>query len=365
MVILILVFFNVRRRREQMLTEERLFLLLVYSLALILVLDSLMWLLDGLAGGAVRYVNTAVTALYLIMNPVICMVWFFYVYNHVNTDGARPLKLLLPMCVPAAVNLALTVASVWTGLIFYFDSGNTYHRGRLFLVMALISLFYLVCAWAYAMVKRRHIPRHEFIPFSIFMILPFLGGFFQALFYGTSLVWVCTTISVLIIFIHIQNRRLHTDYLTGLFNRRHLDRFLSQRVSGDGILLAGLMIDVDNFKSINDKYGHDTGDRALVDTSEILQKTFRKSDFIARYGGDEFFVIMDIREKSDIQLAISRLQDNVAAFNARGSAPYTISLSIGCDCFSDLKDASAKDFVSRLDTLMYEDKQRGLPGGMH
>jgi diguanylate cyclase (GGDEF)-like protein len=361
LAILILIFFNVHRRREQLLAEERLFLLLVYCDAAILVFDSVMWLLDGLAGSAVLYVNTAMTVLYIALNPIMCLIWYLYVEYQITMDTGHLKKVLLPLCIPAAVNIALTFSSIWTGAIFYFDGENRYHRGSLFLVMALICLFYMAYAWVRAMTKRRRIPRQDFIPISIFMILPFLGGLLQTLFYGISIVWACTTLSILIIFVHIQNHRLHTDYLTGLYNRRHLDRYLHQMFPGGSErLLAGLMIDVDDFKNINDKFGHSAGDKALVDTSEILQKTFRKNDFIARYGGDEFVVVVGVREKDDLQRAIDRLQENVAAFNARKSAPYTISLSIGYDCFSDQEDASAKEFIRRLDDLMYKDKQGNI-----
>ena len=355
-----LIFLNIHRRRDQLLAEEKLFLLLVYSDALILVLDALMWVLDGQPGAAVRSFNIAATTLYYAMNPVICMVWYLYVHYSIYRDIGRLKRIVFQAALPAAVNLALSVSSIFTGVMFTFDANNTYHRGQLFFLMALISFFYMALAWILSIVRRRSIPKQEFYPITIFMFLPVAGGVIQVLFYGVNLIWACVTFSTLIVFVHIQNHRLYTDYLTGLNNRRQLDLYLRQRVQlADGGMLAGLMIDIDDFKKINDTHGHSAGDQALVDTAEILKKTFRKNDFISRYGGDEFVVVMSLQEKEDLGRAIGRLSDNVAAFNARKTAPYTISLSIGYDCFLDQQDTSGKDFIERLDDLMYKDKHGG------
>ena len=170
MAILILIFLNIRRRREQMLAEEKLFLMLVYSDALLLVLDSLMWVLDGQPGNALRMVNILAAALYYAMNPLICLVWFAYVDYQIYRDVGHLKKLLFPMAIPAVLNLGLSVSSIWTGLGFYYDSANVYHRGILFPVMAVISFFYLAYAWIQAMVKRRRIPKQGLLPHHVFYV---------------------------------------------------------------------------------------------------------------------------------------------------------------------------------------------------
>ncbi len=359
LVILLLIYLNIRHRRDRMLTEQKLFLFLLYTTAAILVLDSLMWLLDGKTGPMMREIFTAVTVLYYLLNPIICMVWYLYVDYQIYREE-KHLKKVWPMTLPALVNVILTIISIWSHASFYLDENNVYHRGPLFLVMAAIAFFYLLFTWILTVAKRKNIPKQDFVPIAVFMIPVIIGGVIQTLFYGVSLIWVCTTISILIIFINIQNTQLYTDHLTGLFNRRQLDRYLQHKVQNDvGGLLAGLMIDIDSFKSINDQFGHSAGDRALIETSEILKKTFRKNDLIARFGGDEFVVVIAIQERADLQKAIERLNANVAQFNEQKSVPYTIGLSIGYDCFLGDSDKSAKSFIEHLDTLMYQNKNIG------
>ncbi len=111
---------------------------------------------------------------------------------------------------------------------------------------------------------------------------------------------VCATLSLLIIYINIQNTQLYKDYLTDLYNRRQFDNYIRAKInSSNNKRIAGFMIDIDSFKKINDVYGHDYGDTALKSTAKILRDTFSDNDFIARYGGDEFVVVVELNDDDD------------------------------------------------------------------
>jgi diguanylate cyclase (GGDEF)-like protein len=201
-----------------------------------------------------------------------------------------------------------------------------------------------------------------FLPLLVFIIPPLIGGIFQTLFFGVSLIWICVTLSILIIFINIQNSQLYTDYLTGLYNRRSLDSYLQQRAQNMGNKsLAGIMIDLNSFKAINDEYGHHIGDQALQQTAEILKKTFRKGDdFIARYGGDEFIVLLSAVDRYRLDHDVERLKEKVKQFNAQNIFPFSISLSVGYDYYPPEPESTASDFLTHIDRLMYQDKQKDM-----
>ena len=316
-----------------------------------------MWLIDGIPGLPMRIIYMVVTVCYYTMNPLICALWFFYVDYYIYRDQAHLKKIWIPMVIPLCINLILSIISTRRNILFYIDENNVYHRGRFFLVMAAISFFYLVYAVAFIILNRKKVQVKEYTPLLLFPIPPIVGGIVQTLFYGVSLIWVCATISLLIIFIDLQNDQLSTDHLTGLYNRRQLDNYLHTKSQSAGSKsMVGLMMDLNSFKTINDTYGHNSGDQALQYTAEILKRTFRKSDFVARYGGDEFVVIMEIDEKTDLDKAIGRLYANVEQFNAKKLIPYQIGLSIGYDYYSSEK--SAMDFLKHIDELMYTDKQK-------
>lgn len=337
-------------------------MILILADAIILILDMGMWLLDGKSGFLLREIYILVTAFYYVFNPLICMIWYFYVDYKIYKSASRLKRVLVPMLVPAAVNAALSLVSIFSGHMFFFDAENIYYRGPFFPLMAVISLFYLVYAMILLIAKKNLLEKREFLIMLVFGIPPLVGGVVQSLVYGLSLVWICATFSALIIFINMQNNQLYTDHLTGLFNRRQLDSYLRQNSQTmENGMLAGVMIDLNSFKQINDQYGHNIGDQALQHTAEILTKTFRERDFIARYGGDEFLILMIIHDRRDLENAIQRLKENARRFNEQSEDPYQISLSIGYDCRSLESEQEVNDFLKHIDQLMYEDKQRQQP----
>jgi len=353
-----LISLNIYHRSSLYLPDQQLYLALILTDALILILDSAMWLLDGMPGSAISLTYPVITGCYYILNPLICVLWNYYVDYYIHKSQSHLRKIAFPLMLPILIMIILVIMNVSDNILFYIDENNVYHRGPYFPVMAGIS--FLLCAYSaiYVSVNRRNLPSKEFGTLLFFPLLPILGGIAQSMHYGLSLIWACATFSLLLTFINIQNVQLDTDYLTNLHNRRQLDNYLhlkSQRLRGR--VMAGIMIDVDRFKSINDTYGHDSGDRALKYVADILRETFRRSDFLARYGGDEFVVVMTIRDPAELEKSIRRLNENVALFNAKKLVPYEIHLSAGYECYSS-EYANVSDFLIHIDDLMYLNKQK-------
>ncbi len=124
-----------------------------------------------------------------------------------------------------------------------------------------------------------------------------------------------------------------TDPLTGLANRRHLENLLRQeipRVKRRNTNLSLMMVDIDQFKRLNDDYGHEYGDRVLQDVASLIRTTVRQADIVARFGGDEFVVLMPETNEAQAGIARERVEAAVRTYNA--SLPPTrppMSLSIG------------------------------------
>jgi diguanylate cyclase (GGDEF)-like protein len=339
------------------LPEQKLFHLLIAADALALIADTFMWLLDGVPGQHSYYLNVTFTLIYYIINPLFCMIWYLYVAYYIYKDIKMLRRRIFVMAPPELAIIVMSFLSLKNGMLFRIDESNIYQRGDLFLVMAGVCLFYLVYAFGLTLRKQRMVDKHDFIPILTFMIPPVVGGVLQTLFYGLSIIWPFVTISILSIYITVQNNSLNTDYLTGLFNRRKLDNYLASRFQALGNnKLAGFMIDVDSFKLINDTYGHSIGDQALINTADILHKTFRKNDLIARYGGDEFVVLMVVRDCAEAEAAISRLEENVARFNEQKSVPYELKLSVGYDCIFEGSPIGVDCLLDHIDKLMYRSR---------
>jgi diguanylate cyclase (GGDEF)-like protein len=166
-------------------------------------------------------------------------------------------------------------------------------------------------------------------------------------------------ISMLIIYLNFQTRDLRTDHLTGANNRLHLEHYIKARIrnSTERKTFGAIMIDIDDFKSINDRFGHAVGDEALKNAVHILRTSLRRDDFIARFGGDEFIVIIDIQTKEELKDAVERIIANINRFNQKGSCPYNIRFSMGYDIYDPSLKMKPDDFVNHIDQLMYANKK--------
>ncbi len=154
------------------------------------------------------------------------------------------------------------------------------------------------------------------------------------------------------------------DAMTGVYNRAYLDQFLTREFDSSTRHKWPLSIafaDLDNFKGINDRFGHQAGDRILQATARILRGNTRETDLIARYGGEEFVVVLPA---TDAETAHSICERIVAAFQSTehviGSEHAQVTISIGCATHGQSTSfASAADFVRAADQALYTAKLRG------
>jgi diguanylate cyclase (GGDEF)-like protein len=145
-------------------------------------------------------------------------------------------------------------------------------------------------------------------------------------------------------------------------NRLHFQVYIKEKIhnSSEKKTFGAVLIDIDNFKKINDNFGHGTGDEALKDAVQILKSSLRRDDFIARFGGDEFLVVIDVQTLKMLEDTIARIKDKIEIFNAQGTRPYKLGFSLGYDIYNVQTKMNSDDFIDHLDRLMYEDKHRKL-----
>ncbi|MCL2933952.1 MAG: diguanylate cyclase [Trichodesmium sp. MAG_R03] len=154
----------------------------------------------------------------------------------------------------------------------------------------------------------------------------------------------------------------NTDPLTKVLNRRCLFNFGYQefnRVSKYGKALSILLMDLDNFKKINDNYGHQVGDQALCTVVKSIKNTIRNVDFFGRYGGEEFMTILpetNVEKAFILAEQIRKMVSSNIIKTDKGSILLTIS--IGVSTYS-AKDQSLDDIISRADKAVYQAKQQG------
>jgi diguanylate cyclase (GGDEF)-like protein len=150
-----------------------------------------------------------------------------------------------------------------------------------------------------------------------------------------------------------------TDSLTGLYVRRYFLVKLNEeihRADRSNRIISVIMADLDNFKDINDTYGHDAGDRALEAISHFLQKSIRDVDAIARYGGEEFVMLIPDADKGAAFRLAERLRKKLAKVKLENMPPITVSLGIATFP-ADGRDVEG--LIKKADAAMYAAKQAG------
>jgi two-component system cell cycle response regulator len=156
-----------------------------------------------------------------------------------------------------------------------------------------------------------------------------------------------------------------TDELTGLSNRRGFFAFAQQQMKQarrNNERMVLFFADLDDLKTINDTFGHVSGDRALADAAQILRETCRDADILARMGGDEFAVILSNAADSGIAALRERIGKRLAEYNARRDGTFQLSLSEGFAVFDPERPVTVDELIREADARMYEQKQAKKSG---
>ncbi len=151
------------------------------------------------------------------------------------------------------------------------------------------------------------------------------------------------------------------DGMTGVYNRRHWEILLRNEFEScrrNQRMATLLLIDVDYFKTINDTYGHDVGDEAIIAISRHLQMTLRGSDIIGRFGGDEFAVIMSGTPVDSALAAMSRVHDTLAEIRLPCAPHLTLQISIGLAPLTPGTE-NYRDWLKAADMALYKAKKGG------
>ncbi len=149
-----------------------------------------------------------------------------------------------------------------------------------------------------------------------------------------------------------------TDSLTGLSNRMHMNQILHKefaRFERHNQRFGIIMLDIDHFKQVNDSYGHDTGDTALKKLARIFEGAIRASDFVARWGGEEFLICCTTIEEDDLLPIAETIRQLVANTDFEISVKITASLG----CAAIVKGETIGELLKRADIALYEAKNNG------
>jgi len=359
-IIITLIIWKTYRREFADTYDNRLLCHTEEAVFTVLVSDIFTWILDGRSGTLIRNLYTFDIMLYFFMQIIVALLWLYYAYYRIYGQHLSWRKGILAYIIFCILG-GIIISSPFTGLCFYLDSQNIYHRGNLSALMALVLLVFLLVLSLLARWRIRYEKlldrKRELKTISMFAVPPLLAGTFQTLHYGLSLLWPGVVISCLLILLNRESQAVSLDHLTGLNNRRNMEKYLRMPEEEQNYPLSIILLDLNDFKEINDVQGHDTGDVALTRAADLLRSTFGgTSAFLARYGGDEFVVILPGSDEAAARYRIQEIKASFSAFSQTKQVPFRLSVSAGyavsrgnaADCLNQL--------LKEADERMYEDK---------
>ncbi len=334
--------------------EKHLIRVMLMTVMISCIVDPIVFIADGHPGTLARltvYIgNTWLFLTNIVMGPA----WFLLVLFHVEGKVTYARKIVTILLTGIGI-LALLI-NPFVPLVFSVDESSVYTRGPWFWIYMAIDLLFLVDGTvAYILAKRKG-GVLQFFPVLQFMVPAIIGFAVQAVFYGVSCIWPCFAISINGLMYGLQSESIYRDGLTGLYNRHYLENIEKMLIKKRANVIAAIMIDLNDFKSINDRYGHRVGDQALIECAGILKQTVGSKGNVIRYAGDEFIVLLNLQQIDNVSAVAERIRWNMSDRKPDAAAPYTLSAAIGY-CLFDASKQTVDQLMNTVDAMMYEDKE--------
>ncbi|MBP5384453.1 MAG: GGDEF domain-containing protein [Lachnospiraceae bacterium] len=341
--------------RKKSRAEDRIFTVMMYLVLLSCLIEPLTFYVDGKSGTLNYWINLLGNTFLHSANGIGSFLFCAYVDSSLYHDHGRLKKFYRWFGALVSVLLLSLIINIPFGYYFYVDADNLYHR------QPLVTLFYIYMFFCCAVsiltlyTHRRRFGKVAFFPLFMYLIPIVTGSFLQMVYYGVSLAWLGTAIGVVALYMSIQNQRSYLDLLTGLYNRLFLEHFMYKMHRDSSNTYFGIMLDMDEFKAINDTYGHSAGDQALRDAATLFRRVSSTNAVVFRYAGDEFIILMKTGDESEVAALEDKLRTEAEWFNKTSERPYRVGFSMGhvpYDRANDTEDS----FLKKIDEAMYRNK---------
>lgn len=289
--------------------------------------------------------------------------FFFFVVEklqlkHLQTGAGRWLRWL-----PAVFCTLMIFTTPLTGLVFFLDEQGYFIHGSMYMPMLISASLYLLAVAAVAVFNifrksTRFLRRaNATLLLSVLIIIVFIvaDGFMKK----ASILPAAIFAVIVGIFIIMQEANINSDALTGMNNRRKAEDYLTDRIKNvsEKKILYLYMGDLNNFKRINDTYGHAVGDEALILCSQALKRTIGQyGGFAARYGGDEFLLSWQPDKDKDSDPEALTRDVNAFLQELSKGKPYQLVMTMGYACCTDPKE-SLIYYIRKADSMLYQRKR--------
>ena len=333
--------------------ESRLMMALLAVSMFNCVADIYVFQCDGMPGRGYRAILMVGDTYLYLYNLIVGIGIIYLILLHIDRK-TKGLHMIL-FWVLSVVEMVLLIVNLFEPIVFEIDENNIYHRGDyyiLFVVLGFVLVFY---GYTYYMIAKLRNPSLRYFPVMEFLAPVVVGNIVQMKIYGISLLPISFAVAFAAITIALQNECIYIDKLTGVYNRYELDKILKRRHYRRNEKLIAMMLDLNDFKSINDTYSHEEGDQALITFAKALMEAIGSEGLVIRFAGDEFIILIPVFKPVTIDDYKDRIHRKLDEYNETSGKPYKLSAAIGGRIF-DPHTEKTSGIVNEIDSMMYKDK---------
>ncbi len=346
-----------RKNRESLHTEDKIY----DGIALVNILGALSEtvasLIDGKSFTGSRQINYAANSLNFIGMISMSLLWCLYVELRIYRNYKRILSKIAFFVFPWLVEVIMILCNLFRpGIVFRISGANVYQREGGSLACYIPGIIYIGYSIYLVYHSRKQGINLSYFPVVYFISIGFAGVILQLFFYGITTSWMLAAVTLVFVQMQLYAENLYTDELSGLYNRRYLNAVLAKRKTAGWKSLHGIMMDVNDFKHINDSLGHSIGDKAVSTMGSILFRSIPDTGMAIRYAGDEFIVLLAGVDTEYVLATMDEINDNISQFNSSGAEPFSLSVSMGYAEFRAEDDAET--FLRNMDEKMYKEKRK-------
>ena len=346
-----------RKNRESLHTEDKVYDGIAKVNILGAVAETISFLVDGKSFIGCRQLNYISNSLCFIGTVSMGLLWCLYVNLRIYRNFKKISEKMAVMMIPWMIEVVMVLGNlIKPGIMFKVSADNVYQRTGGALAGYITLVIYLAYSLYMVYHSRKQGVNLSYFPVFYFVCICFAGVLIQLVFYGVTSSWLITAVTLIFTQMQSYAENIYMDELSGLYNRRYLKAVLAKRKNTDANSLYGIMMDVNDFKYINDSFGHSMGDKAISTMGNILFKSIPDAGIAIRYAGDELIVLLTDADKACVLATINEINKNISRFNDSKAEPFELSVSMGYAEFG--KDDNAEVFLRNMDDKMYEEKRR-------
>ena len=352
---LMLLFFQERGRKSH---SSAAYIRLIGILAILVGVSAVRDIVS-LSDGNFIFLSKLTSYLIYALDPFSFLFAIKYIDSFVTADDRSGRNLYInPIMIYAIFNFILVALDAHLSKGWFLISYKTvFERGSLYMLRLFMQIMSCAIIFAFITVYKSYIHKWYVAPIQALPAIVLTGEILQYFIPYINFAYASSVFAFMVLFIYVQRRDIHMDYLTGTVNRRGIDAALRKAMADSAENpFCAVMIDIDYFKLINDNFGHKVGDEVLEGIAAILLETFDKKDVVGRYGGDEFCIITHMTDELEIEKRIHQVKKLVEDFEWSNRGKMDLSVSAGIAVYSKEMEMHGKDFMEFVDSRMYEEK---------